>query len=73
MVAYFYAYNGLLVPTRAVMLQRAFLVMTEIFHRVGLCNHVVKTVIVAFQPCCAIGGQSMEAYGLCMTVKGRTN
>ena len=73
MVAYFYAYNGLLVSTREVMIQQAFQVMTEIFHRMGLCNNVGKTVIVAFQPCCAIGGKSMEAYGLCMKVEGRTH
>ena len=67
MAAYFYADNILFVSTRATRLHRAFDVLREMFDWVGLLTRVVKTVIMVYQPCCTIGGNSAEAYGLRMT------
>ena len=38
----------------------------EVFGRFGMRTNVVKTVIMTFQPCVAIGGYSVESYGLRM-------
>ena len=70
---YFYADDGFLASTRATRLQRVFNVLTELFDRVGLRTNVGKTVSMACQPCCAIGGHSSEAYGLRMTGWGLTH
>ena len=67
MAEFFYDDNGLLVSTRTTRLQQAFGVLTEMFDWICLLTNVVKTVSMACQPCCAIGGHYAEAYGLSMT------
>ena len=70
MAAYFYADNGIRVSTRATQLQQAFEVLTEMFDWVGLLTNLFNTVIMVCQPCCTIGGHSVEAYSLGMTIEG---
>ena len=55
---------------RSHWIHRAFDVLTELFDRVGLHTNVGKIAIMACQHCCAIGGQSAEAYGLRITGEG---
>ena len=66
----FYADNGLLVSTRVTWLHQAFDVLTEKFDWDRMLTNVIKTVIMTCQPCCAIGGNSVEAYGLRLTEEG---
>ena len=59
--------------TRAVRLQWAFDVLTEFFDRFGLQKNVRKKVGTIYQPCCAIGGHSVELYVHQMTGEGMTH
>ena len=70
LAAYFYAGDGILVSTCAACLQRGFDTLTELFDRVVLRTNVVNMVSMGFQPFLALGGHSMEVYGLQMTGKG---
>ena len=67
LTSYFYANDGLLASTWAHRLHRSFDVLTDLFEQVGLCTNVVNTVSMACRPCRAIGGHSVEAYGLRIT------
>ena len=69
-MSYLYANKDLLVSKGENWLHRSFDVLAELFDRVGLCTNMGNTVSMACQPCCAIGGHSVEAYGLRMTVEG---
>ena len=42
----------------------------DLFDRVSLRTNVAKKVIMACQPCRALGGHSLEVYGLRMTDDG---
>ena len=61
--AHFYADKILLASTQAVRLQRSFDVLADIFDQVGLQTNIGKTAGMFCQPCCAIRGHSVEAYG----------
>ena len=52
----------------ATRLQWAFIIMAGLFDWIGLHTNIGKSVIMAYQPCHAIGGHSVEPYGLRMTV-----
>ena len=70
--AYFYADNGILNLTQVARLQHAFTTLAELSIRVGLCKNITKTVRMDYQPCRALGGHSVEAYGLRMIKEGHT-
>ena len=61
--------NRLLATTQAARLHRAFNVLTELFDRVDMQTNKLKTVDVAFQPCCEVKFHSVEYYGLRMMVE----
>ena len=62
LVAYFYAYNGLIDSNQTERLQRAFAILTGLFDRVGLQTNTWKTASMACQICHAPGRMSVEAY-----------
>ena len=70
LVEYLYADDGLLELMRETWLQSLFGVLMELFDRVGMCTNMGKMVSMMSQPCCAIGGQSLDAYGLSMVGEG---
>ena len=51
MAEYFYSNNGLLTPTWATRIQKAFYVLMGMFERVELYTSAGKTVSMAYQPC----------------------
>ena len=72
LVAYLYADYGLRASTWVSRLQRAFTTMTEFFYRVVLRKNLAKMVIMACQTCRALGGRSVETYGISMTGERKT-
>ena len=62
--AYFYTDDGLLALTWVAHLQHAFTKLTKLFVRLVLCKNIAKTVSMDYQPGRALGGHSVEAYGL---------
>ena len=73
LVAYFYAYCGLLISTQATRLQQVFKVLTDLFDQVGQRTNLVNMVSMAWQLCHEIGGHSMEAYSRRMKGEGITH
>ena len=70
--AYFNADDGLLALTWTTHLHWAFETLAVLFDCVGLHNNVAKMVSMAGQPCRAIGGHSVEDYGLWMRGEEQT-
>ena len=60
----FYAEDGLLASMRETRLQTVFDTLTQLFDHVGLHINVASTVIMDCQPYCALGGHSVDSYGL---------
>ena len=73
LAAYFYADNEFLTLTCTSRLHQHFYTLKQLFDLVGLHTNVVKMVRMACQPCLALRGHSVEAYGLHMTGEGHTN
>ena len=68
-LAYLYADDSVVAPMQVIRLQRYFDTLIDSFDHVGLCTNMDKTVIMACHPCRALGGHSMGAYRLRMTVE----
>ena len=73
MISYSYAGDGLIASMRVERLQLVFHFLMDLFDWLVLCINVSKTVSIVCQTCRAIGGHSMEAYGLQMTDEGSTH
>ena len=70
MAVYLYSDNRIIALTRSTRLQQDFDTLIYIFDLVGLRTNLLKTVRMACRSCCALGGQSAEAYGIQMTGGG---
>ena len=65
--AYLYDNDGLIAPMWAIQIQKAFVVLANLFECVGLRNNVHKTVSMVCQPCHYLCGMSIDAYTLRIT------
>ena len=72
LAAYFYADYGIITSTWVARLQRAFDTLTELFDHMGLHINVENMASMDCRSCCALGGNSVEAYCLHMMGLGHT-